>query len=43
MKKRENRLVKIGILCGTVIILVLGFKIKDYRENLLWYEFKGGG
>lgn len=41
MKKREKRLIKLGILCGAVIILVLGFKIKDYIENPLWYEFKG--
>lgn len=41
MKKRKKRLVKLGILCGTVIILILGFKIKDYIENPLWYEFKG--
>ena len=24
-----------------VFLFVLGFKIKDYRENPLWYEFKG--
>lgn len=38
---KRKGLVKFGILCGTVIILVLGFKIKDYIENPLWYEFKG--
>ncbi|MBD5087791.1 MAG: hypothetical protein HDT30_03085 [Clostridiales bacterium] len=41
MKKREKRWIKLGILCSAVIILVLGFKIKDYRENPLWYDFKG--
>ena len=41
MKKIKRRWIKLGILCSVAVLLVLGFKIKDYRENPLWYEFKG--
>lgn len=41
MKKRKRKWIKLGILCSVVVLLVLGFKIKDYSENPLWYKFKG--
>ena len=41
MKKRKRKWIKLGILCSVIVLLVIGFKIKDYRENPLWYKFKG--